>query len=372
MARPEERKTPVLMYEILFIAAAFCFIYTLYQNGIILQIVCFVTIYIAYRNIVSLNSKILPVNEKAVFVTGCDSGFGFELAKYLLEQNYQVFAGCLDPYSSKALELPEYCARHSQLHVLKLDVCDKESVRQCAGIIREFCCEKGLWALVNNAGIDRFGGVEFATMEMFEKVMDVNYFGIVRTTKELLPLIRMAKGRIVNVTSMQGRVSIPYRTAYCPSKFAIESFSDILRLELQPFGVKVCIIEPGHFGGATKILDSQNNFLQNSLELMWESASEDVRMTYGREYLNHLRNFVKEGVQTSSTNIRPVVEAMYHAIQSSTPKYRYLIGGGYHFFDINTILVHAASFLPEAVMDYILQKLYLSNWPIPQSLRQEY
>lgn len=358
----------IRIYEVLIISAFFIFIYCIYHTGIVLWILSFSTIYMAYCNLVASNTENLPVDDKAVFITGCDSGFGLDIAKQLLAKEFIVFAGCLNTESDGAKELRDTGCSH--LHIMKLDVTDEDSIKQCADIVQEICDNSGLWALVNNAGIDRFGNVEFTTMDMYKKVMDVNYFGTVRMTKSFLPFIRKAKGRILNVSSCGGRFATPNRAAYCPSKFAVEAFSDILRLETQCFGIRVCIIEPCHYGGATKILEAQKVFLDASLDQMWEFAPDDVRQAYGKNYLYHLRTFVDDGVQSSHTNTRPIVEAMYHAILSPSPKFRYLIGGGKSFIDINTVFTYMASVVPEAVMDFILRKCHLSGFPVQQRLEK--
>ena len=155
----------------------------------------------------------LPTGDKAVVVTGCDSGFGLRLALDLCEQGVQVFAACLSLDSDGAkhllsLQSPLMC-------VVKCDVtsdADVTDLRNC--VERSLETERVLWAVVNNAGVNFTGDVELTTVELFKWVADVNYMGVVRVTKSFLPLIRKCKGPPQasvfqpssnhNITSLQG------------------------------------------------------------------------------------------------------------------------------------------------------------------------
>ncbi|NWT21656.1 RDH7 dehydrogenase, partial [Vireo altiloquus] len=124
----------------------------------------------------------------------------------------------------------------------------------------------GLFGLVNNAGIaNPMGPTEWMDMEDFRRVMAVNAFGVIEVTLQLLPLLKRARGRVVNTSSVLGRVSAN-GGGYCPSKFCVEAFSDSLRRDMRHFGVKVSIIEPGFFKTNVTDLDS----LEASLRQRWE------------------------------------------------------------------------------------------------------
>ncbi|XP_042371922.1 D-beta-hydroxybutyrate dehydrogenase, mitochondrial-like, partial [Plectropomus leopardus] len=136
------------------------------------------------------------VKGKAVFVTGCDSGFGHALAKHLHKLGFTVFAGCLfkDNGGEGAKELEEF---HSdRMKVVQLDVCSEEQVNQAVEYIKDNLedSERGLWAVVNNAGVSTFGEVEFTSIDTYKQVSEVNLWGTIRVTKAVLPLIRRAKG----------------------------------------------------------------------------------------------------------------------------------------------------------------------------------
>ncbi|KAG7487495.1 hypothetical protein MATL_G00024160 [Megalops atlanticus] len=219
---------------------------------------------------------------KAVFITGCDTGFGFALAKHLHKLRFTVFAGCLlkDKGGDGSRELE---ALHSErMKVVQLDVCSEEQVTQAVEFVRANLedPEKGLWAVVNNAGVSTFGEVEFTSMETYKQVSEVNLWGTIRVTKALLPLIRRAKGRVVNLASMYGRMGNALRSPYCVSKYGVEAFSDCLRYEMKPWGVKVIVIEPGNFIVATGILT--RDIVDATASKMWREADPGVQEDYGK------------------------------------------------------------------------------------------
>ncbi|XP_027234392.2 D-beta-hydroxybutyrate dehydrogenase, mitochondrial isoform X3 [Penaeus vannamei] len=193
----------------------------------------------------------VPVYRKAVLVTGSDSGFGHQLALHLDRIGFRVFAGCLraDNEGEGAERLRKLGSE--KLHVLQLDVTKQEQLQDARKQVQALM-QKGevLWGLVNNAGIGCLGMTEWPTIAKYKQTADVNIFGMVAATQTFLPLIKQSKGRIVNVGSMVGRVPQPIFTAYAVTKYAVEGFSDCLRVELKPWQVKISVIEPGNFAKA--------------------------------------------------------------------------------------------------------------------------
>ncbi|NXX06134.1 BDH protein, partial [Larus smithsonianus] len=133
---------------------------------------------------------------KAVLITGCDKGFGHALAKLLHSKGFTVFAGCLqaDKNGDGARELKNM--KSDRMQVLQMDVCSDQEVAQAVDFVKRTLKvpEEGLWGLVNNAGISTFGEVEFASLDNYKDVAEINLWGTVRVTKAFLPLIRRAKG----------------------------------------------------------------------------------------------------------------------------------------------------------------------------------
>ncbi|KAL1006262.1 hypothetical protein UPYG_G00069890 [Umbra pygmaea] len=148
----------------------------------------------------------IEVKGKAVFITGCDCGFGHATAMHLHKMGFTVFAGCLfkDQGGDGATELEEM--QSERMKVVQLDVCSEEQVARAVEYVKTQLedPQTGLWAVINNAGISTFGEVEFSTMKTYCQVSEVNLWGVIRVTKAFLPLIRKAKGRVVNLASMYG------------------------------------------------------------------------------------------------------------------------------------------------------------------------
>jgi len=128
---------------------------------------------------------------------------------------------------------------------IRLDVTRPERVRSAAARVQAVLDGVPLAGLVNNAGIASGGPIELLDLETVRAVFDVNVIGLLAVTQALLPMLRAARGRIVNISSVSGRLAVPFLAPYCGSKFAVEAISDCLRRELHPFGVDVVIVEPG-------------------------------------------------------------------------------------------------------------------------------
>uniref|UniRef100_A0A674HPL5 RDH16 dehydrogenase n=1 Tax=Taeniopygia guttata TaxID=59729 RepID=A0A674HPL5_TAEGU len=175
---------------------------------------------------------------------------------------------------------------------------------------------QGLWGLVNNAGIAIPSAPnEWLSKEDFVKVLDVNLVGLVEVTLSLLPLLRRARGRVVNVASVMGRVSC-FGGGYCISKYGVEAFSDSLRRELRPFGVQVSIIEPGGF--QTGMTDPAP--LVKGLVRLWERLPAETQAAYGHAKSTALLH------RLSSSRLSLVTDAATHALLSRCPRSRYAAG----------------------------------------------
>ncbi|XP_035205438.1 D-beta-hydroxybutyrate dehydrogenase, mitochondrial-like [Stegodyphus dumicola] len=177
---------------------------------------------------------------KAVLITGCDSGFGFSIAKRLNKAGFQVFAACLSPLQGGGKELNDL----PNLHCLKMDVTELDDINLAYEFVLEHLDQNELWAVINNAGIGNASPIEIVTMSSIEEVVNVNLLGMIRVTKTFLPLLRKSNGRVINIASIAGRLVMPGFVPYSVSKHALIAFSDGLRLEVQKFGVSVVTIEP--------------------------------------------------------------------------------------------------------------------------------
>ncbi|XP_070566583.1 retinol dehydrogenase 7-like [Ptychodera flava] len=284
----------------------------------------------------------LDVGNKAVLITGCDSGFGHATAKHLDSLGFQVFAGCLVKGGKGEQQLINNCS--GQLTTLQLDVTKQEQIDEAFHIIKEKLDGKGLWGLVNNAGIHGIINVELQPIHVFQKVWNVNCLGAIRMIKKYLPLIRKSRGRIVNLSSFAGRFPFVGASAYCISKAGVEMLSDVLRQEMKDLGVSVSIIEPGAF--KTEISE------KSKIDLMYRDIMEDlddeIKMTYDIEKQRSRMDVTKDADSGQSTDLSPVTGVIQDALLSKHPKSRYPIGqrGG--------TFIWLANHVPSVILDRVL------------------
>ncbi|HXK32570.1 MAG TPA: SDR family oxidoreductase [Dehalococcoidia bacterium] len=183
-----------------------------------------------------------------VLITGCSSGFGLLSAVSLAKQGAQVFATMRNPARDAALR--QACAEAGvSVDVLQLDVTDPPSIAAAVASVIERAGR--IDVLVNNAGVGGLAPVEEWRDDEILRLFDTNVFGLIRVTREVLPHMRAQRsGRIVNIGSLAGVVSTPFRAIYSATKHAVEAITDGLYYELHPFGVHVCVVEPGFFATA--------------------------------------------------------------------------------------------------------------------------
>ncbi|XP_040888737.1 D-beta-hydroxybutyrate dehydrogenase, mitochondrial [Toxotes jaculatrix] len=253
----------------------------------------------------------------AVLITGCDSGFGHQLAQCLDHKGFVVFAGCLSPEGAGAQSLARQSS--SNLKILKLDVTSDEEVQQAKKTVQDNLPEKGLWAVVNNAGISDWAEIEWSTIEDFRKMVDINLFGCIRTSIAFLPLVRAAKGRMVYVSSIFAFFNCLNMGAYSVSKRGLEAFADCLRVEMASFDVKVSIIQPGNFGRATNILKMKTG------SDIWEKLDDERKHMFNRQYIDLANDYFNSTCKAGFKDADMVIRAMLHAVTSPQPNYRYLL-----------------------------------------------
>ncbi|KAM9827596.1 D-beta-hydroxybutyrate dehydrogenase, mitochondrial [Neosynchiropus ocellatus] len=261
----------------------------------------------------------VQVRGKAVLITGCDRGFGHELAKHMHKVGFQVFAGCLlkAEKGEGAKKLEELCS--DRMKVLQLDVCCQQQVERAVDYIQENLedSESGLWAVINNASLSTFGEVEFTSMDTYKQVSEVNLWGTIRVTNAVLPLIRRAKGRVVNLSSVYGRMGNAMRSSYCVSKYGVEAFSDCLRHEMKNWGVKVSIVELGYFKLSREALVS-------TAARLWSEATAAVKEDYGMAHFEQqmasMRSQCGSGGQMDEAS---VLDDITDAVVSKHPYTRY-------------------------------------------------
>ena len=249
---------------------------------------------------------------KSVLITGCSSGFGMLAAVTLAKNGFRVFASMRN--LGKRGRLDEALAKAgAQAEVLALDVTSAESI---AAAVRAVIERAGrVDALVNNAGAAIGGFVEDVSLDEYRRLMDTNFFGTVALTKAVLPHMRRQRsGRIVNLSSIGGRVANPGLSAYVASKFAVEGFSESLALEADLFGVRVVLIEPGTF--KTEIFESNKEMA---------AASRDPASPYFA-VTQALEKKVDALVARHGADPQQVADVILKALTVPKPRLRYLVG----------------------------------------------
>ena len=250
----------------------------------------------------------------AVVITGASTGIGRASALHLDALGFRVFAGVRKAADGEALTRDA----SDRLTPLSIDVTDAASIEAAAKEVAGALGGGGISGLVNNAGIVVSGPLEFVPMDELRMQMEVNFFGLVAVTQAFLPLVRKAKGRIVNVSSIGGKVSTPFLSPYAASKHAVEGLSDSLRRELRSLGVFVSLIEPGAV--ATPIWEKG----KAAAEDRRAQLSEDANALYGAA-MGKLQEAVGK-VEKGAIPPEEVAKAIAHALTSDRPKTRYLVG----------------------------------------------
>lgn len=253
-------------------------------------------------------------NNQAVLITGASTGIGAACARHLDRLGFTVFAGVRKPEDGAALQQ----SGSRGLIPLILDVTDSSSIQKSHEIVSEQIRTYGLYGLVNNAGIAVASPLEAIPIPDLRRQLEVNVIGQVAVTQQFLPLIRQARGRIVNMGSIAGRAAMPLMGPYSASKFALEAITDALRLEVQQWGIHVSIIEPGAI--ATPI------WAKSSAEAAHREVAvgAELRRLY-EPMVVAVRTMVDEATKRAiSSDV--VAKAVEDALTAARPKTRYLVG----------------------------------------------
>ena len=282
-------------------------------------------------------------NRMSVVVTGASTGIGAACAFNCISRGMTVFAGVRDPRAGDALVAK---AGPSLIPIL-LDVTDEPSIARSVDLVQRVVGEAGLGGLVNNAGIVVGSPLEVIPLSQLRTQLEVNVIGQIAVTQAFLPLLRLGRGRIVNMGSIAGRGTIPLLGPYSASKYALEALTDALRMELQPWGIQVSIIEPGAI--ATPIWEKSGKTAQE-LEAL---AGDEAKALYGEAVLR-----IREAVAASAQRaILPdaVVRAVHHALTAARPKTRYLVGSD------AKLRAWMVKWLPDRIQDTLLT--WALNYP---------
>jgi NAD(P)-dependent dehydrogenase (short-subunit alcohol dehydrogenase family) len=247
-----------------------------------------------------------------VLVTGSSTGLGLETALGLAGRGFRVFAGLRDlGHKPGVVEAAEQ--RGVALNVVQLDVTDPASVDDAVETI--VASTGGIFGLVNNAGIGLRGCFEDLTDAEIRQVFESNVFGTMAVTRRVLPSMRAAgRGRIVTITSVGGRIATFGLSAYCSTKFAQEGFGEALALEVEPFGIRSILIEPGIIKTSRWTVNRGN--AANAL---------NPESPYHAMFLRH-EELADRFVETRKTRPEHVAKAVYRALTAKRPRMRYVVG----------------------------------------------
>ncbi|XP_019895841.1 estradiol 17-beta-dehydrogenase 2 isoform X2 [Esox lucius] len=315
--------------------------------------------------VLGMQTDMLTMHGKAVLITGCDTGFGHALSRRLSDMGVTVFAGVRDENSLGAMELSRRGSDGGpgRLQVLQLDVTDAGQIQRAHHIICTQVGEAGLWGIVNNAGVlDCVADGEILPVRMYRDCLAVNFIGAVEVSQVFLPLIRHARGRIVNVCSMAGDVPLPGFAAYGASKAALKIFSGVMRLELARWGVKVSTIQPAAF--RTNIFGTSDDWSRKKQEI-FKCLSRNVWEDYGEAYVSSLQSRYSEMADMSSEDLRPVLDDIRHALMSAAPRPTYTPGPSAWLIPFLHCLC------PTWLYDIIITSLFHFNSSLPAGLQAE-
>uniref|UniRef100_A0A8C8RZB6 11-beta-hydroxysteroid dehydrogenase type 2 n=1 Tax=Pelusios castaneus TaxID=367368 RepID=A0A8C8RZB6_9SAUR len=293
----------------------------------------------------------LPVAGKAIFITGCDSGFGKQAAHHLDSMGFKVFASVLDLESAGAKELRQSCS--SRLTLLQMDLTKPEDIQKAQKLVQPQTASTGLWGLVNNAGLDDIiADAELSPLCEFHTCMNVNFFGTLELTKALLPLLRATQGRIVTISSPAGDMPFPCLAAYGTSKAALTLLMDTLRSELEPWGVKVSVILPGYFKTRTTC---DPNYWQEKKEQLLAHLPAELLQAYGEDYIHEINKQFVKFMKTANEDLSLVVNSITDALLSASPATRYFPGQGMWLI----YFIH--HYLPSSIRDLFLKAFFIKQ-----------
>jgi NAD(P)-dependent dehydrogenase (short-subunit alcohol dehydrogenase family) len=252
---------------------------------------------------------------KTILITGASSGIGRSTALYFAERGWNVAATMRDPLKADPV------LQHPQISLFALDVTNADSIAKA--ITDTLSRYKKIDVLLNNAGYGLFGPIEAIDGQQIQQQFATNVFGLIHVTQQILPFMRAAgEGLILNVSSIVGKFALPYASTYVATKFAVEGLSESMRYELDPFHIRVKLIEPGSI----------------STEFGKGSMQTAISAPYRASMTKFLGVFTKSGARAAKPE--EVAKVIYRAANDSSNRLRYLAKPG-PFFWMNRILPDA-------------------------------
>jgi len=247
-------------------------------------------------------------------ITGASTGIGESCARWLDARGHRVFAGVRREADAARLR----AGASDRLVPIPIDVSDESSIRAALDRIGRALGGAGIDGVVNNAGIAVGGPLEYLPIDAIRRQMEVNLIGQIAVTQAFMPLLRRARGRLVFIGSIGGRFTTPFLWPYCASKFGLEAISDALRVELQPWGMHVAIVEPGSI--ATPIWKKPGD---GGAPVIGE-RERDMERDYGKAMVAFRTAVAAAGARGIPADA--VAKVVEHALTSRSPRTRYVVG----------------------------------------------
>ena len=255
---------------------------------------------------------------RVVLITGASSGIGQATARLLAQRGFTVFGTSRNPSSIETM---------SGVEVLPLDVCSGEAVEACLDTVLKKT--RRLDILINNAGYVLRGAIEEPTVEEVKAQFETNLFGVVRTVKDVLPIMRkQGSGQIINSSSGAGLVPSPFAGYYSASKFALEGYTEALRHEVKPFNVRVSLVEPG--------------FIKTNV---WDNSKQAVDRISAYDPWRQRALEVRHQFEERAPGPTVVAEVILNIIESKSPRLRHTVGSD------AARMFWMRRFLPEAIFE---------------------
>jgi NAD(P)-dependent dehydrogenase (short-subunit alcohol dehydrogenase family) len=275
---------------------------------------------------------------RSLLITGASTGIGAACALDLDQLGFRVFAGVRRQSDGEAIQAQSSV----RLTPVIIDVTLSDTIAEAASAIEAAVGEAGLFGLVNNAGILVPGPLECLSLDDLRRQFEVNVFGVVAVTQAMLPLVRATQGRIVNMGSISGKAAPPYLGAYSASKFALESITDVLRMELSRWSIDVSIIEP----------DSVATPLWGKMLATASEMGKHLPAAVRKLYEQDLASMSTASLRMDKTgmSVDQVVRAVRHALTARRPKTRYPVGTRTH------LAFWAARNLPDRTRDSFMRR----------------
>jgi len=267
---------------------------------------------------------------KVILITGASSGIGKSCAEYLSKKGYKVYGTSRKPITGMKTGVSSY-------DIIQMDVNEEVSISQCIDHI--ISKEGRLDVVVNNAGIGIAGSVEDTSIDDMKYQFETNYFGVLRVCQEVLPIMRKQQyGYIINIGSIAGLIGTPFQGAYSASKSAVQSLTEVLRMEVMPYGIRIVLIEPGDFKtGFTNNRVYTTNSQKNTI------------------YTERLKKAVQTMEHDEINGCDPVkiAKLLERIINNPSPKLRYLVGPFMEKF-----AVQLRKFIPSKLFEKIIMDNY--------------